>query len=128
MHGSARAYHAPAERLTDALVPEADAEDGDALVRARAVETAEAADGGEADPRLVGRAGTRREDQPLGLAALEVVDAHGIVAKDLHVGAELAEPLHEVVGEGVVIIDHEDLAFHRVAASATAASRPATAP
>ena len=37
----------------------------------------------------------------------QLIDARLVVAHDLELGAELAEVLDEVVGEGVVVVDHE---------------------
>ena len=37
----------------------------------------------------------------------QLIDARAVVANYLDLGAELAEVLDEVVGEGVVVVDHE---------------------
>jgi hypothetical protein len=37
----------------------------------------------------------------------DLLDADLVVAEHPHVGAELAEILHEVVGEAVVVVDHQ---------------------
>src|SRR4051812_37589872 len=132
-HRRPRAHHPPAEGLTDALVSETDSENGDgsrALLRARTVQATEPADRFQADPRLVGRAGARREHEALRVAPFELVHRDRVVAHDVELRAQLTQPLDEIVGERVVVIDDEDLRFaaHRVAASAMASSRPATAP
>ena len=98
MHELRRAHDLAAERLAEGLVAEADAEE-----RHR-----RAADELEADPRLVGRARPRRDHDPLGPERERLVDAHRVVADDLHVGPELAEVLVEVEGERVVVVDEED--------------------
>src|SRR5690606_22353092 len=86
--------------LADALVPEAHAEDRNPA--------AEALDDRHRDPRLVGRARPGRDHDLRGREALDLVEADLIVAVNAHVLAELAEILHEVVGERVVIVDHEE--------------------
>ncbi len=58
-------------------------------------------------PARAARAG--RDDQPLGSAREQLVDVGGVVADDLRLAAHLPEVLDEVVGEGVVVVDDEDL-------------------
>ncbi|WDT81612.1 MAG: hypothetical protein MPW14_07775 [Candidatus Manganitrophus sp.] len=38
---------------------------------------------------------------------LDVGQRHGVVALHPHLGAQLAQVLHQVVGEGIVVVDHE---------------------
>src|SRR5438046_9905101 len=100
VHLRLRARDGGAERLPDRLVAEADAEDR----RGRA----EAPDHLEGDPRLVGVAGTRRDDNALGCPREDAREVNGVVAQHLEPGAELAQVLDEVVGEGVVVVDDQD--------------------
>ncbi len=96
------AHGAAAERLDQRLVPEADAEHG----RAGAGEGADRLD------RVAGLgrgAGPRGDDEPIGLAVEQLLDRRAIVAHRLHLGAELAQVLDEVVGEGVVVVDDQGL-------------------
>src|ERR1019366_8767677 len=45
-----------------------------------------------------------------------------VVAHDAHLGPELAEVLHKVVGERVVVVDHEDSHVHAQSACRQASS------
>src|SRR5260370_402216 len=128
------AGHPPrAEGLADALVAGAHAEERDWPARlVEAVQAASARDQLQAHAGLVGRARAGREHQALGIAREDFFCAERIVAQHFHLGAQLAQPLHQVEGERVVIVDDEDLAqLHR--STATPAARgalfwPATAP
>ena len=62
------------------------------------------------NPGLTGRAGTRGNDHAFGIPFEQLVNAQLIVAKNLDIQARinLPQPLHEVVGERIVIIDDED--------------------
>src|SRR5579859_4045928 len=104
-------HHQAAEGLGQALVAEADAQDrhppGQLL------------DGPGRDAGLTRRARPRRDDQ--GPVARQLVDPDGVVAVDVDLGAQLGEALDQVVGEGVVVVDHGHGAAHGIAsASATA--------
>ena len=90
-----------AEGLRQGLVAQADAQ-------RRYPGLGEAPDGLERDARLVGRAGAGRDDHAVGAALEELVDGGGVVAHDVDLRAELPQVLHEVVGEGVVVVDHQD--------------------
>ena len=63
----------------------------------------------EADARFIGRARARRNHDRVGVHALDVVDAEGIVAPHGQRRPKLAEVMDEVVGEAVVVIDDQDL-------------------
>src|SRR5262249_60367592 len=102
-----------AEGLADRLVAEADAEHRDAA--------GEAADGLDRDARLVGRLRPRRDHEVGGLEGLDSVEVDLVVAPHLHLGPELAQVLHEVVGEAVVVVDEDD-ARHRYQPSVAATS------
>ena len=69
---------------------------------------AKLADDITADAGFVWRAGARGDADALGGELADFVDAHGIIANHLHFRTKLAEVLHEVVGEGVVVIDNEE--------------------
>lgn len=71
--------------------------------------SAETHDQFRAHPRLLRRAGPGRNDKMRGLECLGFVGGDAIVADDLHAKAafDLAEPLHEVKREGVVVVDQE---------------------
>src|SRR5262249_37707441 len=58
------------------------------------------------------RARPRRDHEPsdaAGHALAQFVDRDFVVAKHLDIGAEFAEVLHQVVGEAVVVVDHQQL-------------------
>src|SRR4051812_13721851 len=92
--------HAPAEGLDHRLVAEADAED-------RRPGFAEGLDRRAGDTGLGRRAGAGRDDQPVRLARQQLCDRRLVVAHDFHLRPQLAQVLDEVVGEGVVVVDHQ---------------------
>ena len=59
-------------------------------------------------PASLGVQGPGETTRCVGRGRLDLGDGHVVVALDGDVGAELAEELHEVVGERVVVVDHED--------------------
>jgi len=61
---------------------------------------------------------------PRGRDLTDVVDAHRIVALDHDLGPELAQVLHEVVGKGVVVVDHHNHWFRSLAAHAQHVNQP----
>ena len=48
-----------------------------------------------------------RENDPLGVQAADAGDVDGVVPHYVHVLLELAAVLHQVVGEGIVVVDHQ---------------------
>src|SRR5262249_28653580 len=105
-----------AEGLADRLMSEAYAEDRRVL--------AEAPDDLERHSGVVRGAGAGRDHDPLGRERSDAVGVYGIVADHVQLGAELAEILHEVVGEGVVVVDDEDHARDPAAAMRSARMSP----
>ena len=99
VHLALRAHDAAAERRADALVAQAHAQDR------------QLADVGldrrHAHAGLGGRAGPGRQHQVIGLQRADLLDADLVVAHDPHVLSELAEVLHEVEREGIVVVDHQ---------------------
>ena len=99
VHHVLRAADAPAEGLPDRLVAKAYAEDrylpGEALNQRHA------------NAGLVRRAGTRRDDDRLRFPRRDFCERNRIVAMDVHIRTELAQILDEVVGEAVVVVDHQ---------------------
>src|SRR4051794_26655409 len=95
------AHDVAAEGLRERLGAEADAPGPPARLR-------EALDDLERDARLIGRARARRHDDPVVAAAEQVVHVGAVVAHDLQVAPHLPEVLDEVVGERVVVVDHQD--------------------
>jgi hypothetical protein len=94
-------HHLAAPGLDQRLMAEAHPERGDPRLR-------EAPDRLERDPRLVRRARPRRDDHPVVAADQQLVDLGVVVAHHLDLGPELAEVLHEVVGEAVVVVENQD--------------------
>src|SRR4051812_43122400 len=93
-------YHAAAKSLANRLVAKADAQQGNFA--------GQALDQPEADSCLARRAGPGGDNNPLRRHARHLIDRQGIVAEHAAPRAELAEVLHQVVGEGVVVVDHEE--------------------
>src|SRR5690606_13178095 len=63
---------------------------------------------GQADAGLVGRAGAGRKDDGFGRALGDLVERDTVVAHHFGLRSKLSEIVGEVVGEAVVIIDHQD--------------------
>ena len=103
------AVHQPAgaddlrpERLADRLVPQAHAQQRNL--------PGKALDARHGNAGLVGRAGAGRNDQVRRPPGLDLLQRDLVVAVDLQLQrrVELAQPLHEVVGERVVVVDQQD--------------------
>src|SRR4051794_3316639 len=110
-----------AERLRHRLVAEADAQYRHAGLRQRR-------DRGHRHARLAGRARTRRDDRLVRRPLDQLVHRRHVVAHHVEVGTKLAQVLDEVVGERVVVVEHED-AHQAQSACAQASSMAArTAP
>src|SRR5947209_4486412 len=114
VHQPRRAVDRGAEGDAQGLVAEADPQQGDGSA---------AADEIEAHARVLGTAGTGGEDDARGVAGQHGRDALGVVAQDLHLRPRRRQHLHEVVGEGVVVVDHQD---HRVSSSSSASATAAS--
>src|SRR5215216_5588545 len=99
MHDTFGAHHFPAVRLADRLMPETDAENGDA--------TTPSADRLDGYASFLGRAGTRRQHDGRRRQDADLVDGDCIVAAHDDFGSELTQVLNQVVGEGVVVVDDE---------------------
>jgi hypothetical protein len=99
VHQLLRMDDAAAESLADRLVAQADAEQGNPAGKL--------ANRRQRDACLRRRAGARRNDQQGGLQASDLVHGDGVVAEHPDVLSQFAKVLHEVVGKGVVVIDHQ---------------------
>ncbi len=94
------AAHDPAAKgLADRLVAEADSQDRQVL--------GSLADQLEADAGARRVAGARRKDDRVGAEAERLLGRHLVVAHDARLGAELAQVMHQVPGEAVVVVDEE---------------------
>ena len=100
MHQSVSSDDPAPEGLSYALMTEADPKNGDL--------TREAVDQGETDSSLVGVAGPGRNDQPIKGVQIQFFSLAGVVAPNLHLHLEFPEVLHQVVGEGIVVIENEE--------------------
>ena len=63
-------------------------------------------------PASTGRHGPGEITSRSGAALEQLVDRRGVVAHDLGLRAQLTQVLDEVVGEAVVVVDHQHL--HRL--------------
>ena len=99
VHLHLRAHDAPAQRRADALVPKAHAQDRQPA--------SEVADGLHAHAGLGRAARAGREHQPPRLQRGDAGHVDLVVAHHAHVFAEFAEVLHQVEGEAVVVVDHQ---------------------
>jgi len=99
MHLLLSADHLAPQGGADALVAQAHAQDGQ-LAR-------EALQGRHAHAGFGGRAGAGREHQAVGLHGGDLVEGDLVVAHHLDLFAQFAEVLHQVEGEAVVVVDHE---------------------
>jgi hypothetical protein len=95
-----RANDFTSERRTDGLMAEADAQDWKF--------SGETLDEFDGDAGFFGCARTGGDDDAVGLAADDVVNADFVVSMDFDVAAKFAEILGEVIGEGVVVVEEED--------------------
>jgi hypothetical protein len=104
VHQLLRADDVAAKRRANALVAQAHAQDGQLAGKVL--------DRSHRDAGLGRRAGAGRNDQAIELPALQArFDlGHGdlVVAEHFHLGAQFAKVLDDVVGEAVVVVDHQE--------------------
>src|SRR3954451_4695141 len=105
-----------AEGLDQCLVAEADAKSGHA--------GGEPFDDLDRGARVGGPPRTGRDDELRPREALGLVGADRVVAMDDNLAAELAEHVHEVISERVVVVDEKD--HSRASASSIASSSAAS--
>ena len=96
MHHPVVHDHVGAEGVADALVAEADAEQRNLRP--------ERADDFIRETGLARRTRAGRNEDAFGVECAHLLDGDLVVAMHLHVGLQLAEILHEVVGERIVIV------------------------
>ncbi len=99
VHDLPRPHDLAAKRGADGLMPQADAQNGQS--------PGEILQHRHGDTRLGGRAGPGRNDDALGIERRDGFEIELIVAHGVHVLAEFAEILHQVVGKAVVVVDHQ---------------------
>ena len=92
----------PPGGLADGLMAEAHAENGQL--------SGKAFDASARNAGFAGRARPGRDDQMRRVQAIDIVGRNLIVAEhpQIEPGIDLPQPLHEVVGEGIVVIDEEN--------------------
>ena len=80
----------------------------------------------DGDACVVRPPGTGGDDEPVGRERLGFLERDRVVPAHDDLGAELLEQVHEVVGEGVVVVDEENLHAYSFSASSSAASSAAS--
>src|SRR4030095_16398949 len=100
MHESGGSHDFSAEDFTDGLVSQAHAKNRRGFV--------EVSDNVLGDAGVYGSSRSGRNDDARGLEALDFFDRDLVVAMNAKLLTQLAKVLHEVVGEGVVVIDHQN--------------------
>jgi hypothetical protein len=119
MHETRGAHDFAAEHFDERLMPEADAEHRH-LARERG-------DHLHRDSGIVWRTGTGRDAQVRRLQRLRLVHRNPVVAMHEHLGAEDHEGLHQVVGEGIVVVDQQQScgrrSVHRPSSASASARR-----
>ena len=65
----------------------------------------------DGDPRLLRRAGAGGEEDRLRVHGLDLLEGDLVVSVHGHLAAQLAQVLDQVVGEGIVVVDHQ---YHAV--------------
>jgi hypothetical protein len=88
-----------AKGLPDALVAQADTEDRQLAGKAP--------DQRHRNAGLVGRARPRGNDDSRGMQSLDLFQRDFVIAENADLLAQLTQVLHQVVGEGIVIVDHQ---------------------
>src|SRR5690606_21285847 len=97
-----------AERLGNGLMPEANAEYRDLGVQL--------ADQFETVSRLIGSAGSWREENRRGLQCSHFIDGELVVPYDARLGTKLAQVAGKIVDEAIVVINNQD---HRTKSAGT---------
>ena len=98
MHQPIGAHHFAPKRHRQGLMAQTDAQHRNA--------PGKVSDGVHRNAGLFGGTGARRDHQPLRTQGLDLLDRELVVPIHAHVFPQLPEILHQVIGEGIVIIDH----------------------
>jgi hypothetical protein len=101
VHELLRANDLAAKGRTNALVPQTHAQDGQLAGKVL--------DGSHRDTGFQRRARAGRDHHAIRCARSDALDGDLVVAEHLHIRAQLAEVLDDVVGEAVVVVDHQEL-------------------
>ena len=102
VHHALRVNDLHPEHFSDRLVAEADAEHRDLLAGARLDEVRE-----NSGFRRLPRAG--RKNERIGAESEHLLRGRAVVADGHHLSPEHLQVLHDVVGEGVVVVEHDEL-------------------
>lgn len=100
MHKATVPFHLGAECAGDALMPQAYAEDGDLAGKMLYYVVRNAG--------FLRSAGTRRYYDSVRMQLFGIPDAYLIVAPHLDIRSKLSEPLYQVIGEGIIIVDYQN--------------------
>src|SRR3989442_5194112 len=100
VHHVLRAHHPAAESMADRLMAEADAEQRYPPGRFR--------DQSQGDARLVRRARPGPDRDVRGPQRLDLDDRNLVVSENPDRDTQLLQVLHQVVREGIVVVDHRD--------------------
>src|SRR5579872_6681506 len=100
MHDMSCADHTAPECFADRLVSEAHSQHWNL--------TGEMADQLDADSCLMRRTRAGRDHNSLRTQAFDLADGHLIVAANLDLGSQLADVLHQVVGERIVVVEYKN--------------------
>src|SRR6266853_3352241 len=110
-----RMHDLAAESLADRLMAETHAQDRDPAGKL--------AYRGERDPGFRGSAGPRRNDDACRYHRGDVPRRDLVVAEHPDLCAQLAQILHQIPGEGIVVVDHQDHARLSIPLEAISAAR-----
>jgi hypothetical protein len=100
MHQPRGPFYPRAKGMGDTLVPEANAKDGYLPVKVGY--------GLVGDPGVsLWPARARRDDKMGRFQGRQLLYSDGIVAKDARFHTEFSQVLHEIVGKGIIVIDHD---------------------
>src|SRR5690606_14164707 len=99
VHDAPGANDTATEGGADGLVAEADTEQRDAA--------GEMFYRGDGNTRLIGRAGAGRNHDVARRHGFDAGEVDLVVADHAHLGPQFPEVLHEVPGEGIVVVDHQ---------------------
>ena len=100
MHETPSPHHFTTIDITDALMAEADPQQG--------ITSCKTANHLIADTGLLGRAGSRRDADTVGIQGGNLLRGDLIVAVDKRIRTQFSKILDEVVREGIVVIDDKD--------------------
>ena len=101
--------HLAPKSRTDGLVAKADTQDGcGTLLRVSCIAICEVADQIDRNSGILRCARPWRDQDAIGMERFDLRRRELIIAANDHFLAQLAEILHQVVGERVVVIKHED--------------------